>query len=179
MPSALLALLLVASVEAPPDAAGLPTNQYTFDVDALSLTFTFAHRRAGSSFMMGGGIGAGLSPILGTSFADNSHFDTGPGSFLWEAGALQAFLRFGPAAWLRVDGGLRAGVYLHGGEDIAGGPFLMAFVAPTVGWRWFWIGPRVSAGQLFPEGGGGRQSAVVVIDYVMVRLAVGGFAPSR
>ena len=154
-----------------------PSN--TVDVDAASLAFTFAHRRAGSSFMMGGGIGVGPSPILGTSFAANSHFDTGPGSFLWEAGALQAFLRFGPAAWLRIDGGVRAGVYLHGDEDLAGGPFLMVFAAPTVGWRWFWIGPRVSAGYLFGEGGGGRESAIVMIDYVVVRFAISSFAMSR
>lgn len=179
MPTALLALLLVTNVDAPPDAAALPAKQYTFDVDALSLTFTFARRPAQSSFMVGGGIGAGLSPILGTSFAANSHFDTGPGSFLWEGGALQGFLRFGPTAWLRIDSGLRAGVYLHGDEDFSGGPFVMAFVAPTVGWRWFWIGPRVSAGQLFGEGGGGRQSAIVMIDYVAVRLAISNFSTSR
>jgi hypothetical protein len=120
--------------------------------------------------LIGGGGGFGLSPILGGIHATGDHYDSSPyvHMVLLEVVNLQVFARFELASWLRADAGVRAGVFIHGGENLTGGQFAALFVAPALAWRWLWVGPRVSAG-VMSEGSSNAASAVT-IDYVMVRL---------
>lgn len=144
------------------------TRQLTVDVDAVSLGVTYASPFRDGSVRLGGGAGFGLSPILGKTFATGNHFDETPNVSLLEVFSAQLFLRFEPAALVNVDAGARAGAFIHGNEDFSGGPFFQLFVAPGLVWKWFWVGPRVSAGMLTERGG--PRAAAVTIDYVMLRF---------
>lgn len=145
-----------------------PRHQLTVDVDAASLGVTYASRLGDGYNRLGGGAGFGLSPILGRTFASGSHFDPTPHVNLLEVVSAQLFLRLVLSPLVNVDAGARAGAFIHGDEDYAGGPFFQLFVAPGLVWKWFWIGPRVSAGVLSEKGG--PTAAAVTIDYVMFRF---------
>jgi hypothetical protein len=160
-------VLLVAPAAAAADTAD---SEITIDLDAVSVAVTYA-RRAGPRMLWGGGVGFGPSPLLGTIRATNSHYDPAPNITFLELAQVQGFARFEAASWLHLDTGLRAGWFIHGSENFTGGPFLMAYIAPWVGWRWFWIGPRVSAGVL-REKGGENGSRVLVVDYVAARIKI-------
>jgi hypothetical protein len=41
-------------------------------------------------------------------------------------------------------------------------------MAPTLAWRWLWVGPRVSAG--FLSEGQGQTAEALMFDYVVLRL---------
>jgi len=117
----------------------------------------------------GGGVGLSPLPPLGATYATGTHFDY-PGVLEFaEILHVQTFMRIQPASWFRLDGGARAGIFLHLKNDIVdGGPFLGLFVAPALAWRWLQIGPRVS-GNLIAEDGG-EKAANLVIEYVMLRF---------
>jgi hypothetical protein len=169
--AALAALALFALLPAPAARAEIivpPPRQLTVDVDVASLGVTYASRLGYGETRVGGGAGFGLSPILGRTFATGSHFDPTPNVSLLEVVSAQLFLRFALLRVASVDTGVRAGAFIHGNEDFAGGPFFEVFVAPSVGWRWIWIGPRVSGGVLSEKGG--PTAAALTIDYVTLRL---------
>jgi hypothetical protein len=157
----------VAEAPAAPPAA---RHQITIDVDAASLAVTYAGR-VQPGLMVGGGIGAGPSPMLGAIYASDDHFKSMPGVSLVEVVALQGFARLDPWPWLKLDAGVRTGLFAHGSEDFSGGLFVAAFAAPAVGWRWLWLGPRLSAGALSESGG--PASAFVAVDYAVLRFAIG------
>jgi hypothetical protein len=161
-----LALLLPAR-ETRAEVLKPPVNQLTVDVNAASVGMTHAsrtHKRRLGGF----GVGLGLSPILGRTFASGSHFDQTPNVTLLEVGNVQFFLRFELLPAVNVDTGLRFGGFIHGNENFSGGMFAELFVAPALGWRWVWVGPRVSTGVLSEKGG--QTAAVLVIDYVTLRF---------
>ncbi len=143
-------------------------KQLTIDVDAASIGFTFGGRIRQSRWVLGGGGGIGVSPILGTSIATGTHFDPAPHTNLYDVVSGQVFGRLELASWLTLDGGGRAGAFVHGSENFTGGAFAALFVAPALAWRWLRVGPRVSAGLLFERGG--EQAAALVFDYVIVRF---------
>jgi len=163
MPAAALALLLLAF--------DLPANEITIDVDALSLGVTYA-RRVTPSVLVGGGLGAGLSPLLGKIYASSAHFTSDAQTLLLETAAAQGLVRFELSSYFRLDAGARAGLFVHGGEDFAGGPFVTAFASPAIGRRWFWIGPRFEGGWLFGDGGSGPSSAAAVVDILSLRFTI-------
>jgi hypothetical protein len=170
--SASAAVAADAPAEAVAEAPAAPgaRHQLTVDVDAASLAVTYAGRvRPG--LMAGGGVGAGPSPMLGAIYASADHFKSMPGVSLVEVVALQGFARFDPWSWLKLDAGVRTGLFAHGSEDFSGGLFVAAFAAPAVGWRWIWLGPRLSAGALSESGG--PASAFVTVDYAVLRFAIG------
>jgi hypothetical protein len=152
------------------DGDELPAKQLTLDVDAASIAVTYAWR-ARPQLMFGFGAGAGPSPVLGVIATTSDHYDPSPDTVLLELLALQGFARWQATSWLRTDVGLRAGVFAHGRENFQGGPFVMAFVAPAVGKRWFWIGPRLAAGGLTEEQDGG-ESWALVLDALIARFAI-------
>lgn len=143
-------------------------KQLTVDVDVASIGFTYAERIRDTKVLLGGGAGLGLSPILGRTFASGDHFDPTYHVSLLEVANAQLVVRFELAPVVRVDAGVRAGAFIHGSEDFSGGPFAALFVAPGLVWKWFWVGPRVSAGVLSEKGG--PTAAAVTIDYVMLRF---------
>ena len=165
-----VALFGALTFTGPTRADELPTlpTQLTVDVDAASVGVTYASRLGQRGVLIGGGGGAGLSPILGTTFATGSHFDAAPNVLLLEVVNVQFFARFEPASWLRVDAGARAGIFTHGGENFTGGQFAALFVAPALAWRWLWVGPRVSAGLLSEHSI--NTARAVTIDYVIARF---------
>jgi len=145
-------------------------NQLTIDVGAASIGVTHAWRLSTPSVLFGGGGGIGLSPLLGKVVAAGAHFD-GKGTVeVLEVVNAQLFMRFELASWLRVDTGVRAGVFLHVSETVRGGPFAALFVAPALVWRWLWIGPRVSGGVLAERSG--PTEGALTIEYVMLRFAI-------
>ena len=169
----LLALLALSpgraarAAESPPDR-----NQITIDVDVVSLGVTYASRLGHGAVLLGGGGGIGVSPYLGATFATGTHYDPRPSyTPVLEWAHLQFFARLELASWLRADAGVRAGVFVHGTEDLGGGPFYELFVAPALVWRWLSLGPRISAGFLTESGG--PTAGVLVIDYVMLRFVIG------
>ena len=170
MPAMRVIVLAHVLLVAPAAAAADTASAITVDFDAVSVAVTYA-RRAGPRMLWGGGVGVGPSPFLGTIRATNSHYDPAPNITLLEVAQIQGFARFEAASWLHLDTGLRAGLFMHGSENFTGGPFLMAYIAPWVGWRWFWIGPRLSAGVL-RENGGSNGSGVLVVDYFAARIAI-------
>jgi len=146
-------------------------HELTFDVGALSFGMTHAWRTDSPWLLFGGGGAIGASPLppLGATYASNSHFDYKGHVEFAEVVQAQLFLRVEPASWLRVDGGVRVGVFVHSGETVGGGPFAGFFVAPALAWRWLWIGPRVS-GNLVSEENYGNKSKILVLEYVMLRF---------
>ena len=168
-----LALLGAAAVlsQARPAGAASGEHELTFDLGAASFGMTHAWREVGARVAFGFGGGVGLSPLppLGATYATGTHFDY-PGVLEFaEILHVQTFMRIQPASWFRLDGGARAGIFLHLKNDIVdGGPFLGLFVAPALAWRWLQIGPRVS-GNLIAEDGG-EKAANLVIEYVMLRF---------
>jgi len=167
-----LALLgLTVALSARNARAAAEKNQLTFDFGAASFGMTHAWHDVGARVAIGGGGGAGLSPLppLGATYATGTHFDYRGVLEYAEILHAQTFLRIEPTSWLRLDGGVRAGFFAHGaGDSVIGGEFLGLFVAPALAWRWLWVGPRVS-GQLAREHGG-QKAAMLVIEYVMLRL---------
>ena len=155
-PGPLALLVVLASLVAgAAHADELPrSKQLTVDLDAASVGVTYASRIGQSRVLIGGGGGLGFSPILSTTVVTGTHYDEPNVLQVFEVrGNLQVFARFELASWLRVDMGARAGVFIHLIEDPNGGEFAALFVAPALGWRWLWIGPRVSAGVLTePDG---------------------------
>ena len=146
-------------------------NQLTIDVGAASIGVTHAWRLSTPSVLFGGGGGIGLSPLLGKVVATGAHFDSKGTLELAEVVQAQLFMRFELASWLRVDTGVRAGAFLHGGSSsVSGGPFAALFVAPALVWRWLWIGPRVSGGVLAERNG--PTEGALTIEYVMLRFAI-------
>jgi hypothetical protein len=143
-------------------------NQLTVDLGAASVGVTHAWRTSRRFMLFGGGGGMGLSPLVGTIVTTGTHFDPAPNINLLEVVHAQLFLRFELAPWLRADTGVRAGAFIHGGENYSGGPFATVFVAPALAWRWLWVGPRVSAGMLWERGG--PSAGALIFDYVMLRL---------
>jgi len=65
---------------------------------------------------------------------------------------------------------VRAGIFIHGQENFTAGQYLTAYVMPSVGWRWLWVGPRLSAGWL--RGHEGDATGALSLDFVLVRFAV-------
>jgi hypothetical protein len=168
---ALAGAIVGATAAAPARAAEpLPRNELSFDVGAASFGMTHAWR-TDSGVLIGGGGSVGLSPLLGRIVASGTHYDPHNHVNLLEVAQVQLFARFEPVSWLRIDTGLRAGVFIHGDEDYAGGPFAAVFVAPALAWRWLWIGPRVSGGWL-SETNGGASAAALTFEYVMLRFVV-------
>jgi len=159
-----LARAPAARAESPAPAA---VREVGIEADALSVIVTYAGRVA-PRVLVGVGAGGGFSPILGTTYATGTHFDSQPGVVLLDVAALQGFARFELARWLQLDAGLRAGLFIHGQEDFTGGRFVAAYASPTVGWRWFWIGPRISAAVLSEDQ---NTASALAIDFVTVRLA--------
>jgi hypothetical protein len=152
-------------------ASDPPQNQLTIDAGAASVGVTHAWRLSTPSVLFGGGGGVGLSPLLGKTFATGTHFDDPGHVDLLEIVQAQLFLRFELASWLRVDTGVRAGAFLHGGSSsVSGGPFAALFAAPALVWRWLWIGPRVSGGVLAERNG--PTEGFLTIEYVMLRFAI-------
>jgi hypothetical protein len=146
-------------------------NQLTIDVGAASIGVTHAWRLSTPSVLFGGGGGIGLSPLLGKVVATGAHFDSKGTVEVAEVVHAQLFMRFELASWLRVDTGVRAGAFLHGGSSsVSGGPFAALFVAPALVWRWLWIGPRVSGGVLAERDG--PTEGALTIEYVMLRFAI-------
>ena len=168
-----LALLGAAAVllQARPAGAASGEHELTFDLGAASFGMTHAWREVGARVAFGFGGGVGLSPLppLGATYATGTHFDY-PGVLEFaEILHVQTFMRIQPASWFRLDGGARAGIFLHLRNDIVyGGPFLGLFVAPALAWRWLQVGPRVS-GNLIAENRG-EKAANLVIEYVMLRF---------
>jgi hypothetical protein len=164
------AFLLVC--RATPARAAQGHNELTFDVGAASLGVTHAWREVGARVMFGGGGGLGLSPLppLGATFATGTHFDYQGVLEFAEVLNAMLFLRLEPAAWLRVDGGARAGFFVHGSEKVSGGEFVGLFLAPALGWRWLYVGPRVSGNVLFEHTG--EKAGILVIEYVMLRFVI-------
>jgi hypothetical protein len=146
-------------------------NQLTFDFGAASFGMTHAWRDVGARVAIGGGGNAGLFPLppLGATYATGTYFDY-PGVLEYaEVLRLQTFLRIEPTSWLRLDGGVCAGLFAHSpGDGVAAGEFLGLFVTPALAWRWLWVGPRIS-GNLLREHGG-QKAGMLVIEYVMLRL---------
>ena len=171
MAVALMAIAAPAVANASSDSGAPVGTELTFDVDVASVTAALA-RGVRPGVLLGAGLGFGPSPILGRVFVSSAHYADKPSVYLAELVSAQLFARFEPVAWLHVDGGLRAGAFVHGGESFSGGPFVALYAAPSVGWRWLWIGPRVSGG-LLTEIGDGPGSATLAIDYVVARLALG------
>ena len=160
---ALLPARAVRAQESPP-----APRQLTIDIDAASIGATYALRVGQRGVLIGAGGGAGLSPILGTTFATGSHYDLSPSGLLLEVVNLQFFARFELGSWLRVDTGARAGYFAHGSENFTGGQFAALFVAPAIAWRWLWVGPRVSGGVLSERAIDAE--AALTIDYLIARL---------
>ena len=168
-----LALLLALPARAARAADQPPQgqNQLTIDVGAASIGVTHAWRLSTPSVLFGGGGGIGLSPLLGKTFATGTHFDDPGHVDLLEIVQAQLFMRVELASWLRADTGVRAGAFLHGGgSSVSGGPFAALFVAPALGWRWLWIGPRVSGGVLAERDG--PTEGALTIEYVVLRFAI-------
>jgi hypothetical protein len=168
-----LALFVVAVALSPArQARAAPgENQLTFDLGAASFGMTHAWREIGARVAIGGGGSAGLFPLppLGATYATGTHFDYRGVLEFAEILRLQTFLRIEPTSWLRLDGGVCAGLFAHGaGDSVRAGEFLGLFVAPALAWRWLWVGPRV-AGNLAREHGG-EKAGVLVLEYVMLRL---------
>jgi hypothetical protein len=160
---ALVAPRLARATELPP-----PPSQLTIDIDAASGGVTYARRLGTGPVLLGGGGGFGLSPIFGTTIATGTHFDPAPHVNLLEVVSAQAFARFELASWLRVDAGVRAALFIHGGENYTSGQLVALFVAPALVWRWLWVGPRISAG--FLSEGEGQTAKALTFDYVMLRI---------
>jgi len=167
-----MAAFAVATFAAPARAAepqASPRNELSFDLGAASFGMTHAWR-TDAGVLIGGGGSIGLSPLLGRIVASGTHYDPQNHVNLLEVAQVQFFARFEPASWLRIDTGVRAGIFIHGDEDYAGGTFAAAFVAPALAWRWLWIGPRVSGGYLSENGG--ARAAALTFEYVMLRFVV-------
>jgi hypothetical protein len=169
--------LLAAQAVAPGRAARAgepspaPPKQLTVDVDTVSAGVTYASRVGSRGVLIGGGGALGFSPLLSTTVATGTHYDEPNVLQVFEIASVQVFARFELASWLRVDTGVRAGVFVHGTEKPTGGQFAALFVAPALAWRWLWIGPRVSAGVLTE--GDGPTAGALSIDYVMLRVVRG------
>lgn len=173
MLSAPLALLVLLVQPTVPPAGGPrgepvpPENQVTLDVDALSLTVTYAWgMRPG--VLLGVGVGVGVSPLLGRFYTTNAHYQPVEGVALLELLQLQFFARFEPASWLALDTGLRAAAFLHGGLNFKTGALAGPYLAPVVRFGWLSVGPRVTAGamtELWHE-----NSAFLAVDYLLARI---------
>jgi hypothetical protein len=164
-------LFLVADPALPaepaPGTASLPGNQVTLDVDAVSLTVTYAWPVA-PGVLFGGGVGAGVSPILGRFFTSNEHYAPVADVHLLELFQMQLFARFEPASWLSIDTGLRAAAFLHEGVNSKVGALAGPYVAPALRLGWLSVGPRVTAGlmtELWHE-----NSGMLAIDYLIARI---------
>ena len=169
---ALVLLALSSPLAARTAGAAQKQNELTIDVGAASIGVTHAWRELGARLGLGGGGAIGLSPLppLGATYATGTHFDY-PGHLEFgEVLHAMLFARFEPTSWLRVDGGVRGGVFLHGGEKVSGGPFAGVFLAPALAWRWLWIGPRISGNWLWEETG--ERAGILVIEYVMLRFVL-------
>ena len=162
----LLALPAVANAQ---PAAETPRRELDVDVDAYSVTVSMA-TRVSPHVSVGAGMGGGLSPILGTTYARGSHYDDAPNAALLDVAGAQGFARFDLRPWLHVDTGLRAGIFIHGRENFSGGEYLAAYVMPSVGWRWVWVGPRLSAGWLHEKEPG--TAGALSLDFLIVRFAM-------
>ena len=162
----LLALPVVARAQPAPEA---PRRELDVDVDAASVTVSMA-TRVSTRVSLGAGMGGGLSPLLGTTYARGSHYDDAPNVRLVEVAGAQGFARLDLRPWLHVDTGLRAGIFIHGRENFSGGEYLAAYVMPSVGWRWLWVGPRLSAGWLHEKEAG--TAGALSLDFVIVRFAL-------
>ena len=154
--------VLAAQLDSP------PVHQLTLEAEAVAFGASYAWR-VGPTTLLGFGGSIGLSPLLGTILTSNEHYAHSPGSALVQVAAVQGFTRLEPAAWLRIDLGLRVGGFVHGGENFKGGPFAMAFAAPAIGHDWFWIGPRIAAGGLSEQGE--YNSLALELNAVIVRLS--------
>jgi hypothetical protein len=169
--AALLLLALSAGGAARAEDAPPARRQLTFDVDVVSIGVTFATRLGPQGVLLGGGGGIGVSPYLGATFATGTHYDPAPSlTPVLEVAHLEFFARFELASWLRADTGVRAGLFIHGGEDLSGGRFAALFVTPALVWRWLSLGPRISAGVLTESPG--PTAGVLTLDYVMLRFVI-------
>jgi hypothetical protein len=155
-----------AEAAAPLDAP--PAHELTLEAEAVAFGASYAWRVAPRT-LLGFGGSIGLSPLLGTIWASNGHYDRSPGVALVEVAAVQGFTRLEAAPWLRIDLGLRFGGFVHGSENFKGGPFLLAFAAPAVGYDWFWIGPRIGVGGLSEMGE--NPSFALELDALIARLS--------
>ena len=161
----LLALPALARAQTPPGSS----REVDIDVDAASVGVSLA-TRVSPRLSWGGGLGVGPSPILGATYATGTHYDATPNVVLLEAGSVQGFARLEILPWLRLEGGLRAGIFFHGRENFTGGQYLAGYAMPTVGWRWFWLGPRVSAGVLRESQAGA--AGALTIDLLIARFVL-------
>jgi len=162
----LLALPVVANAQ---PAAETPRRELDVDVDAASVTVSLA-TRVSTRVSLGAGIGGGLSPIFGTTYARGTHYDAASNVRLLEVAGAQGFARFDLLPWLHVDTGLRAAIFIHGQENFTGGESLTAYLMPSVGWRWLWMGPRLSAGWLRESEAG--TAGALSLDFVLVRCVL-------
>jgi len=163
--------LVIAFAVSPARAAEPPLkrNELTFDLGAASFGMTHAWRSDTGWFLFGGGGAVGFSPLLGATYATGTHYDNTSTLNFAELLQAQLFARIEPSPWLRVDGGVRVGFFAHAaGDVIRGGPFVGLFLAPALGWRWLWVGPRISGN--FVSEDGDNEARMLVIEYVMVRL---------
>ena len=153
------------------------TNQLTIDVGAASIGVTHAWRLGTAPRAVRRRRRHRPFPLLGKTFATGTHFDDPGHVDLLEIVHAQLFMRFELASWLRVDTGVRAGAFLHGGSSsVSGGPFAALFVAPALAWRWLWVGPRVS-GSVLAEDGDTRRGADHRIRHAALRVQL--VAPAR
>jgi hypothetical protein len=163
------ALALMSGVARATEPAPAPRNQLTFDLGAASIGMTHAWRTNGGGVLIGGGGGMGLSPLFGAIYATGTHFDYRGVLEFAEYLHAQLLARFELASWLRVDGGLRVGLFAHSrGDYLNGGEFAGLFAAPALCWRWVWVGPRVSGNLLWEHTG--ERAGILVIEYVMLRF---------
>jgi hypothetical protein len=162
-------LFVVVALQAPTVARAddRAPRQLTIDLDAASIGFSFVGRIRQSGVLLGGGGGFGVSPILGTYFATGTHFASAPHVNLYEVASGQFVGRVEIASWLRLDAGVRAGVFINGSENYSGGGFVAYYAAPALAWKWLWIGPRVELAVLDEHG---EAAMALILDYVIVRF---------
>jgi hypothetical protein len=165
--------LLALSAGSAARAADQPPahSELTIDVDVVSIGVTWATRIGERGVLLGAGGGVGLSPYLGATFATGTHYDPAPSTTpVLEFAHAELFARFELASWLHADTGVRAGLFIHGGENLGGGQFAALFVMPALVWRWLSLGPRISAGLLTESQG--PTEGVLTLDYMMLRFVI-------